>query len=114
MKYFGWAFLLLFGQAVAGTLNISEFTEIGVIDNRVSQTVAGHTGTSVDVTTGVTSVQSNVFGEDTTVIRIVSNTSVRILIGEDPQATATSIWLPAGVVEYFSVIPGHRLAVIDD
>lgn len=116
MKRFWLALLfLVVSPVMAGTLNVSQFHGIALVDSlRPSSVVAGHTGTSTDITTGGTQVQTEAFLADTTIIRVVSNTSVRIAIGDDPTATATSTWLPSGIVEYFAVLPGHRLSVIED
>lgn len=47
-----------------------------------------------------------------TVVRVCSTTDCRVAIGADPTALATSLLLPAGVVEYFAVSPGDKLAAI--
>lgn len=69
------------------------------------------------VTVGAASAQSAVFGASTFEIRVVSTTNCHINIGANPTAAASDnngLYLPAGVVEYFHVTPGQRLAVIQD
>jgi hypothetical protein len=64
-----------------------------------------------------TSTQSAVWGTNTFEVRIVSTTNCHVNIGQNPTAAATdnnAFYLPAGVVEYFHVSPGQRLAVIRD
>lgn len=70
------------------------------------------------ITTGAASVQSAVWGAQTYEIRVVCFTNpCHINIGQNPTAAATDdngFYLPAGVVEYFHVNPGQRLAVIQE
>lgn len=73
-------------------------------------------GVSDYMTTGATSAQSAVFGANCFEIRVVAITAgCHINIGQDPTAAATDnngFFLPVGVVEYFHVTPGQRLAAI--
>lgn len=65
----------------------------------------------------VASAQSVAFGANTFEIRVCSSTNCHINIGTNPTAAATDnngMYLPAGVVEYFHVAPGQKLAVIRD
>jgi hypothetical protein len=59
---------------------------------------------------------TNAFGAYTHDIRVVSGTNCWITFAASPTATAGagSIYLPAGVVEYFHVTPGQKLAAIRD
>lgn len=75
------------------------------------------TGVSDYITVNGTSAQSAALGANTREIRVVSTTNCHINIGADPTAAATDnngIYLPAGVVEYFHVTPGQKVAVIQD
>lgn len=75
------------------------------------------TGQSDYITVNGTSAQSGAFGAYTHDVRVVSTTNCHIAFGSDPTAAATDdngIYLPAGVVEYFHVTPGQKLAVIQD
>lgn len=49
-------------------------------------------------------------------VRVVSTTNCWVTFGTAPTASAAagSIYLPAGVVEYFHVSPGQKLAAIQD
>lgn len=74
-------------------------------------------GKSDYVAVGAASAQSAVFGTQTYEIRVVSTVNCHINIGQNPTAAAgdnSGIYLPAGLVEYFHVSPGQRLAVIQD
>lgn len=74
-------------------------------------------GVSDYVSVSATSAQSAAFGANTHEIRVVSTTNCHIKIGDDPTAAATDnngVYLPAGVVEYFHVSPGQKVAVIRD
>jgi hypothetical protein len=74
-------------------------------------------GQSDYVTVTATSAQSNAIGSTTHDVRVVSTTNCHITFGSDPTAAATDdngIYLPAGVVEYFHVTPGQKVAVIRD
>jgi len=55
-------------------------------------------------------------GAKTTIVRIVPTTACHVKIGANPTAAAdgTSMYLPAGVVEYFGVKPGQKIAIIQD
>lgn len=53
--------------------------------------------------TYTTSAASSAFNASTTVVRLVSKTDAYIAFGTNPTATASSMLLPAGVVEYFRV-----------
>lgn len=74
-------------------------------------------GVSEYIVVGAASAASAAFGANTREIRVVSTTNCHINIAEAPTAAATSsngIYLPAGVVEYFHVSPGQKVAVIQD
>jgi hypothetical protein len=74
-------------------------------------------GVSDYVTVSGTSAQSAAFGNHTHEVRIVSTTNCHINFGANPTAAATDnngIYLPAGVVEYFHVSPGQKVAAIQD
>jgi hypothetical protein len=75
-----------------------------------------YSGTSDVVTYTSSSVQSAAFGAQTHEIRVVCTSNAWINIGENPTASAGdgSIFMPAGLVEYFHVSPGQKVAVIQD
>ena len=59
-----------------------------------------------------TSAQSSAFQGSTNIIRVCASQDCFILFGASPTATTSSIFMPAGVVEYFSVTPGQKVAAI--
>lgn len=75
-------------------------------------------GQSDYVTVSGTSAASVAFGSNTHDIRVVCTTNCHINIGDGtPTAAATDdngFYLPAGVVEYFHVSPGQKIAAIQD
>jgi hypothetical protein len=74
-------------------------------------------GRSDYVAVSAASAQSAVWPDGIRVVRLVSTTNCHINFGVNPTAAATDnngIYLPAGVVEYFQVRGGERLAVIRD
>jgi hypothetical protein len=76
------------------------------------------TGVSDVVTIGGTSAESEAFTAYCHDVRLVSTINCWITFGTTAVATASaadgSIYLPAGVVEYFHVTPGQVVAVIQD
>ena len=65
-----------------------------------------------NVASGVASTQSDPFGANTEVIRIVGDQDFRYQAGSSPTASNISTLLPAGVVELIHVDPGWRIACI--
>lgn len=73
-------------------------------------------GVSQNVTVaGASAAVTNAFGSVGDV-RLVSTTNCWVNFGKTPTAAvaANNIYLPAGVVEYFHVSPGEKVAVIQD
>jgi hypothetical protein len=71
-----------------------------------TQTIA-YTGSSV--------AASNAFGSETYQVRLAATSACVYKIGDGAQTAAddnTSIYLPAGVVEYVRVNPGQKIAAI--
>lgn len=63
--------------------------------------------------TFTTSTQSSAFNADTQLVRIVADAACHLAFGANPTATANSMLLPSGAVEYFAVTPGHKVAIYD-
>lgn len=64
-----------------------------------------------NVSIGAGSLQSAVFTE--TLVRLLPTSACYVRFGENPTVTsANGTLLAAGVPEYFGVVPGQRLAVI--
>lgn len=74
-------------------------------------------GTSQNATVGAASTAvTNGFAAGIHDVRVVCTTNCWITFGASPTATtgAGSMYLPAGLVEYFHVSPGQKVAVIQD
>lgn len=80
------------------------------------QSTLRFSGESSVVAVGAASAQSDPVPSRIYEVRVVSTANAWLNIGDDPTATAGdgSIFLPAGVVEYFHVSPGQRVAAIQD
>lgn len=63
--------------------------------------------------TFTTSAQSAAFAADTKFIRVVADAAAHIAVGDNPTATATSMFLPANSVEFFGVKGGDKIAAYD-
>lgn len=95
------------------TLYISEFNEIGGSGDefhQIAKVPAVVQQTPVTITTS--SAQSAAFAGSTRFVRVVSDTACWVLFGANPTATTSSMYLPAGSIEYFSVTAAHKVAVI--
>lgn len=75
-----------------------------------------YSGVSDVVAYSTSSVQSVVVPENYYEIRVVCTSNAWINIGQDPTASAgdNSLYMPAGLVEYFHVTPGQKVAAIRD
>lgn len=56
------------------------------------------------------SVQSAVIAAE--MVRLVATTDCHVAVGTNPTATTSSMLLPAGVPEYFALLPDQRIAAI--
>ena len=64
------------------------------------------------VAVGPASAQSEAFDSATRFVRVHTDTTIRIVFGSDPVASASSPRMVANSTEFFGVIPGIKLAVI--
>lgn len=72
-------------------------------------------GTNQKVTTTGTSAQSTAVGSATTIVRLYASQNMYIQISSNPTAAvASSTYLPTGIVEYFGITPGDKIAAIQD
>lgn len=55
---------------------------------------------------------TNAFATGTHQVRLTANTAVHYTFAGTPTATTASPFLPANVVEYVTVTPGQKIAVI--
>lgn len=69
-------------------------------------------GVAQTVPVGPESRTSAGFGSVTTVVRLVATSHCRFAFGDAPAATEHSHYLPAGIPEYFRVVPGEKLAAL--
>lgn len=94
---------------------ITEFARAGRDDSDHSmQTV--QLGTAAAVTQVITQTGSSVactnpFSDNTTMVRISTDTAVNFKFGTTPTATISDAYLPADSVEYFSIVPGTSLKI---
>ncbi len=63
------------------------------------------------VPVGAASTLIDTFDDGVEVLRFVSTVNCHIEFGLTPTATTSSMFLPAGLVEYFQRKPGHSIAV---
>lgn len=59
-----------------------------------------------------TSTQSNAISAHVDIIRLVSDVACYIEIGQNPTATTSSIYLPAGIPEYLRVPFNSKIAAL--
>jgi anaerobic selenocysteine-containing dehydrogenase len=70
-------------------------------------------GTVQNITTSGMSQQSAAVGASTTIIRVAVNADTFIAIGSNPTASSSTLFMPAGDVEFFAVNEGtDKVAVI--
>jgi len=69
---------------------------------------------SENVPSSGASAQSSAAPDFTEVVRVASDTTVRVLTGTDPTALASSVRMKADTVEYFTIKVGEKVAVIDE
>lgn len=72
-------------------------------------------GAAQNVAIGAASAASSAFGSQTRQIRVATTGACHFRVGDGtPTAVATDSLLPTGVVDYITVGPGQKLAVIQD
>lgn len=94
-----------------GTVNIAAFF---VEDIPNIQVASAPELQSENVTSSASSAQSSAMPRNTEVVRIATDTTIRVSLGENPTATATGIRILANTSEYFAVKEGYKVAVIDE
>ena len=99
------------------TLYITEFSSIGV-NERGGLLTAALVPSLADQTVaiGAASVRCNAFNTATRLVRLTADSVCSVKFGTNPTASATTMRLEAGAVEYFAVQPGAgmKLAVIQN
>lgn len=109
------AFLLLTGQALAGTVYITEFAGIQIgpqgaqVQIALEPPLANQTVTSSGV-----SAQSSAVNSQTRFVRITTDSIICVFSGTNPTATTAMRRMAADTVEYFAVPLGasYKFAVI--
>ena len=97
------------------TLYIEEFASLPALSN--GQAIQAGLQPSVAAQTvaiGAASAQSSAFNASTKFVRLHTDVVCSYLFGADPTATATSPRMPADATEYFAVIAGQKVAVIEN
>ena len=94
-----------------GTLYISEHTA-GVVAG--GQVVAEPAITEQTVSIGATSAASSPFNEGTRMIRVHADSICSVAINASPTATTSNKRFAANQTEYFNVLPGNSIAVIEN
>lgn len=69
--------------------------------------------TQVVTVAGSSAAIATALGSQTNQVRVVSTTACHVAVGGSAVAATTSdAYMPAGIVEYFTVSPGQKLAFI--
>jgi hypothetical protein len=92
------------------TVYITEFRDVGRAGDIQAPEQPPYAEQTVAI--GGASAQSSAFSTATRLIRVHADAICSIAIGENPTATATKARFAAGQTEYFTVLPGHKIAVI--
>lgn len=98
--------------ANAAICYVSEFASVGDAQVQVARQPASTDQAPITVS-GV-SAPSAAFGAGTKYVRLNCDVVVSFVFGTAPVATASNARLPTGVVEYFQVVGGQKLAVISN
>lgn len=65
--------------------------------------------------TGTSAANTTAFPSGTKNVRVCLTTAGFVQVGVTPVAVAnTSIYLPAGIIEYFSAAPGEKVAIVQE
>jgi hypothetical protein len=95
------------------SLYITEFKGIGRDRRGTEVQAAPGPALTQQKVTYAASTQSAPFAQSTGLVRLTADADAHIKFGDDPSATANDMLLPNGAVEYFTVIPGDKLAAYD-
>ncbi len=75
-------------------------------------------GVAQEVAIGASSAQSAAFGtaghSPNKLLRLCATVGCRLAFGVNPTATATGAFLPADAIEYIELLPGDKVAVIQE
>jgi hypothetical protein len=97
-----------------GILHIQEYVDVGVGgDGKATQAAREPALTNQAITTSGAAALSAAFGSQTRLVRLAATGVVAVLFGKAPVAVVTDMRLSAGAAEYFIVLPGDKISVID-
>lgn len=69
-------------------------------------------GTCQTISFTGSSQASNATGAFVTIVRVFATKDCFLNFGSAPTAASTDMFLPAGIIEYFGMIPGEKIAAI--
>ncbi len=92
-------------------LYITEYKGMRQVSGGLAQ-VAEEPGTDQTPVTFTTATQSEVFGADVKVVRVISDANCHLAFGEAPVATVNNKLVIANTVEYFGVVAGQKVSAI--
>lgn len=81
---------------------------VGMIVDQTNRSTGASEAVSYDASTA----NSTAFPAGTRNVRVVTTTHSYVAIGTSPTATSASFFLPAYVVEYFTCVPGEKVAIL--
>jgi len=94
------------------TLYIEEYQEMGQ-DHKGNAIPGGKVLiTNQKFSVSGTSAQSAALNASTRFVRLVADATIQWKEGENPTADSNSRYLPSGVVEYFCVTGGNKIAAV--
>jgi len=96
-------------------LSVTEFLALGR-DLNTSPLPAGKMPPVAvqNVTFSATPGQSGAFNPETKFIRVIADADCRVKVDSDPTAGSSDTLLAAGQAEYFGVVPGHKISVVEN
>jgi hypothetical protein len=107
------ALLTFAGLADAATLYVTEFIGATTSSPVLYQAAKAPAVANQTVAIGGSSTQSSAFGSTTGLVRVHVDAIACVVVGgTNPTATTSLMRMTAGQTEYFTVVPGDKLAVI--
>jgi len=92
---------------------IEEFASLAAI-NASALPIGAEPSVTTQAVTATTSTQSAAFNDATRFVRIHVDGICSYLFGADPTATVNTPRMVAGQTEYFAVVPGQKVAFVDN
>ena len=92
------------------TVYITEYEDAGDDYSRhLIQVAQTPEAVAQTVTPDGTGVLSSAFGARTGIVRVAADVAVLLAFGVTPVGADAKTYLPSGIVEYFSVVPGQKV-----